>query len=332
MPEPLGWTPTSSPRTKWVVAALVVLFNVPLLHYFFFRSPPAITAQVPWRDDFSDPSRLAATYASTGGLWRVQNGELIAPGVKNNPLFLRAAAPRDVAIDVDARLLTPEGDVRLELAGDGVEGGSGYELVHGAFNNGRSAITRFGIVGTPSVSDRLVAARAKGSTATSLEELAKEGRFRADQGLSLEVRVSAPTVGRTVHHHVERVGPELRWYLDGTLAGQFIDPFPLEGPRHDRVGLSGWEGTVAFDNLVVTALAAFSGGAPSTVTPGPFTDDFNRTTLGAIGLGWRWPTCRWSTERCTPASFETAPSGSTPRCLTTPASRCARAPSAPKET
>ncbi len=276
----MSWSPTSNPRTRWVIAAVVVFFNLPLLHFYLLRAPPKTTTSVPWRDDFTDPAKLEANYFSTGGLWRLRNGALVSPGVKNNPLWLRAEVPNDVAIDVDVKGLTAEGDARLELAGDGATGGSGYQLVHG---NSGSAFGRLGIVGTPTLDARLSEARAKGAVVSSLDDLVKQGLFLADQGLKVDLRFPPLGVGRTVHERVERVGAELRWYVDGVEVARFVDPFPLGGKGHDRVGLSGWEGTLEFDDFTVTPISAFGQGAaaaPVAKPAGPFADDFDRASLG----------------------------------------------------
>lgn len=264
MNAPSDWRERTHPRSKYFLAAVIVLINLPLIHYFLFRGQPPVTATVPWADDFSDPAKLSVNYSSTGGQWRLRDGELIAPGVKNNPLWLKASLPHDVAIDVDVRALTSEGDVRIELFGDGVDAASGYQIVQGSMNNGPSSISRFGFVGTPA------------GTAVP----------RASSGVHLDVGAPRIEVGRRYHHRVERVGATVRWLIDGVLIGTFTDPFPLEGQGHDRVGLSGWEATLAFDNLVITPLTGSPQAlapAPAPAPPGPFRDDFER---GALGPHW----------------------------------------------
>ena len=52
-----------------------------------------VTFSVPYTDDFSDPSTVTEHYWTTGGHWRTINGELLSPGVKNNPLWLEAKLP-----------------------------------------------------------------------------------------------------------------------------------------------------------------------------------------------------------------------------------------------
>lgn len=277
-----SWRHATHPRSLLVIGAIVLVLNLPILHYAFFRRAAPVTAQVPWSDDFSDGNKLAQHYWSPGGQWRIVNGELLEPGVKSNPLWLQATLPHDVAVDVDVRALGPEADMRVEIFGSGVECGSGYQLIHGAINNGFSAISRFGYAGTPTLQERLSEARKKGSSASNLDQLAKEGLFRPNHGVRLDVNAPRVEVNRKYHYRVERVGAELRWYIDGVLVGQFVDPYPLEGRGNDRVGLSGWEASVMFDNLVVTPISSFGAAAPppAPVPAGPFKDDFERAAPG----------------------------------------------------
>ena len=108
-PAPLG-------RTGWlVIGAIVLLVNLPVLH-LLVRSEPKAAGHVPFSDDFSDPGTVGRNYRSHGGYPRVINGELLSPGTKNNPLWLDAALPHDVVVEVSARPISPEG----EIPGDAV--------------------------------------------------------------------------------------------------------------------------------------------------------------------------------------------------------------------
>src|SRR5262249_1268976 len=143
LPVDTRWEkPSGMGRLGWaVLASAILLVNLPLLHRLL-RSAPAATVALPYEDDFSSPATVAAHYFSTGGFWRTHSGELFSPGVKNNPLWLKAKLPQNVVIDFDARSSSPEGDIRVEVFGNGVDHLSGYELIQGGWNNTTSAIVR----------------------------------------------------------------------------------------------------------------------------------------------------------------------------------------------
>src|SRR6185369_15519917 len=121
---------------------IVLLANLPLIHYYLFRAQPEATVQVPFRDDYSDSSTVEKRYWTNGGLWRTVDGWLLSPGVRNNPLWLKAQLPRDVAVEFDVRSESPEGDIKCEIFGDGLNHASGYVLIHGGWNNSVSIIAR----------------------------------------------------------------------------------------------------------------------------------------------------------------------------------------------
>ena len=101
-PAPLG-------RRGWlVIGAIVLLVNLPVLH-LLVRSEPKASGHVPFSDDFTDPGTVGRNYRSYGGYPRMINGELLSPGTKNNPLWLDAALPHDVMVEVSARPISPDG-------------------------------------------------------------------------------------------------------------------------------------------------------------------------------------------------------------------------------
>ena len=134
--KPRGLTP----RGWAIIAGLAVVLNAPLIHYYLLRRAPEVTATVPYTDDFENPGTVAKNYFSTGGFWRTVNGELLSPGVKNNPLWLKAKLPQNVAVEFDAKSMSPEGDVKVEIFGDGSDHASGYVLIHGGWNNTMSVL------------------------------------------------------------------------------------------------------------------------------------------------------------------------------------------------
>ncbi len=226
--------PLSRLSIGMAVGAVLVL-NLPMLHYFLFRGAPKAPVSIPFQDDYSRPETVAENYWSSGGLWHVEAGQLVSPGVKNNPLWLKAKLPRDVAVEFDARSQSPEGDVKCEIFGDGVDHASGYVLIHGGWNNSLSIISRLdehgaAVPATPS------------------------GPFAADARVRVEQRGVPVQQGKSTHWRIERKGARITWFLDGAEYMHFDDPVPLEGSGHDRFGFSSWEAQLYFDNLKITPL------------------------------------------------------------------------------
>ena len=221
-PSPLPWQkPAGLSRRGWaVVAGFILLANLPVLHYLLLRGAPEATVTLPYQDDFSSPERLAANYFTTGGLWRLSGGELLSPGVRNNPLWLKARLPQNVVVEFDVRSQSPEGDIKVEIFGDGTDHASGYILIHGGWNNTISVIAR----------------------------LDEHGRMREEAN---PFRVQ---VGKTYHWRIERSGSLLKWSIDGQPFMSFDDPIPLAGEGHDRFGFSSWEADLYFDNLRIEPL------------------------------------------------------------------------------
>jgi len=189
-------------------------------------STQAATLTPLYRDDFDGPE-LAAVWRSTGEGARVEDGALVVEGLRNHPLWLTLELPDDVRIEFDAWAESEEGDIKVELAGDGVSVArtanyvaSGYVIVFGGWNNELSAIARRSEHGK----DRL--------TAT-------------------EPRVEP---GRRYHFTLLRQAGTLRWELDGAELLTLEDDAPLVGPGHRHFAFSGWESRVRFDNLVIYAL------------------------------------------------------------------------------
>ncbi|MFZ5445442.1 MAG: hypothetical protein ACOZQL_35955 [Myxococcota bacterium] len=218
-----------------VILGVVAIINLPMIHYFVFRSPVGPNQSLPFRDDYSDPNTVTAKYWSSGGLWRVVDGQLLSPGVKNNPLWLRASLPNDVAVEFDVRSMSPEGDIKVEIFGDGSDHASGYVLIHGGWNNSISIIARLDEHG-PSFNTLNMA------------------QYAADTRTRVEAAPFRVEIGRTYHWRIERRGKVISWFIDGQPFMRFDDPIPLTGKGHDRFGFSSWEAQLYFDNLVVTPL------------------------------------------------------------------------------
>jgi hypothetical protein len=250
------WTkPEGLSLRGWgVLGAVLLALQFPLLHYALLRAPAATTTTVPYAQDFSDPAVVERDFFSTGGHWRVVDGQLLSPGVKNNPLWLQASLPRDVAIEFDVRSESPEGDIKVELFGDGTDHASGYVLIHGGWNNSLSIIARLDEHGAPLASLQRQAERVAEQRGLKSASLVDTGVFRPGTRMRVEARPFPVELGRTYRWRIERRGALLRWFIDGKPFMEFEDPFPLEGKGHERFGFSSWEAQLFFDNLRVEPL------------------------------------------------------------------------------
>jgi hypothetical protein len=268
-------------RRGWLVlAAVVLLVNLPVLH-MLVRSEPPTKVTLPFADDFSDPTTVSRNYRALGGDPRVVNGQLLSPGTKNNPLWLSAALPRDVVVEVSVRPISADGEIRVVLFGSGLEAESGYQAILGPWSpNGSPA----------RVSSSLVRLDENGQTLSRWLSKARvpgdlrSAGFERNSGLRVEATSLPLDPNHVYRMRFERRGSVLRWVVDGTLIAELNDPFPLGGPGHDRLGLSSGEWDVYYDDLRVapTSGDAFAASAPPPPEPaaGPFSDDFDRAQLG----------------------------------------------------
>lgn len=183
-------------------------------------------ARLLFRDSFDAPE-LGPTWKPTGDGARIENGELVVENLRNHPLWLTLPLPDDVRIEFDARAFSDEGDIKVELAGDGRSfarsasyTASGYVIIFGGWHNSLSAIVR-------------------------------RNEHGADRRTSGALKVEA---GKRYHFTITRKDGAIRWELDGQEALVYDDPDPLTGPNHRHFAFGGWEARVAFDNLEIYAL------------------------------------------------------------------------------
>jgi len=242
-------------RRGWLILGAVLLgLQFPLLHYALLRGAPDAHVSLPYSQDFSDPSVVKRDFFSTGGYWRVVQGTLLSPGVRNNPLWLAASLPGDVAIEFDARSESPQGDIKVELFGDGTDHASGYVFIHGGWNNTLSVIARLDEHGRAEEALRDFSRRVAERRGTPGADWVATGVFKKDSRMRVEASPFPVEQGRTYRWRIERRGQALRWSIDGKPFMSFDDPFPLAGKKHDRFGFSSWDAQLHFDNLKVTAL------------------------------------------------------------------------------
>ncbi len=177
-------------------------------------------------DDF-ERAQLGKSYKKTGGNWRIDNGQLRVDGAKNRPLWLLRTLPRDVRVELDARSESPEGDIKVEIFGDGASyakhdsyEATSYVIIFGGWNNSKNVLARMDEHGE----DRVVGPPRKVEP------------------------------GRTYHFRIERVGGTLTVWVDDQVLLEMVDPAPLGGRGHDHFGFNNWKSDLWFDNLKVTPL------------------------------------------------------------------------------
>ena len=177
-------------------------------------------------DDF-ERGQLGAAYQKTGGNWRIRDGELHVKGARNHPLWLLRTLPPDVRVEFDARSESPEGDIKVEVFGDGASyakedsySATSYVVIFGGWDNSRNVLARMDEHGD----DRVVG----------------------------EARKVEP--GATYRFRIERIGGTLKVWVDGDILLQMDDPEPLRGRGHDHFGFNNWQSDLWFDNLNVTPL------------------------------------------------------------------------------
>jgi len=164
-----------------------------------------------------------------GQTWRphprvqVLEGWLRLQNVKNEPpVWLNMPLPNKVRVEFDARALTEDGDLKIEIFGDGVHHQSGYILVFGAHRNSEDWFAR-------------------------LDEHGKDRKDRPTIGVKK---------GQIYHMAVVRTDHVVRWFIDGEPFMFFDDKEPLRGKGHAFFAFNNWTSPVEFDNVQVFDLAA----------------------------------------------------------------------------
>ncbi len=190
-------------------------------------STRAAQGEVIFRDAF-DRSELGPDWKATGEGAYVRNGVLVVEGLRNHPVWLDRPLPDDVRIEFDAWAGSEEGDIKVELCGDGASWArsdnyiaTGYVIIFGGWNNTRNVIARKN----------------------------EHGRDRLESPADPPV---APD--RRYHFVITRSGHELLWEVDGKETLVYEDAQPLRGAGQNHFAFSGWEAEVHFDNLVIEAL------------------------------------------------------------------------------
>ena len=182
-------------------------------------------------DNF-DRNAIGPEWNPTGVGPVLDRGALRLTDLHNHPVWLRRELPDDIRIEFDAWAETEEGDIKVELAGDGQSfaktasyTATGYVVIFGGWNN-------------------------------QLNVIARRNEHGDDR-----VAVEQPKVepDRRFHFTIVRRGGELRWMIDGRLVAELDDDEPLLGPGQNHFAFNNWEAPTRFDNLEIYALAGQAG-------------------------------------------------------------------------
>jgi hypothetical protein len=179
-------------------------------------------------EDRFDRSALGDAWLDTSdGAYSIENGELLAQGAHNKPLWLKRKLPRNARVEFSARSASSAVDIKVELYGDGKSyakqasyTATSYVVILGGWNNTRSIIAR-------------------------MDEHARNRQVRKEPKAER---------GRNYRFSVTRRDKLLEWRLDGKPFLKFDDPEPLAGPGHEHFAINNWESEVYFDDLAVYEL------------------------------------------------------------------------------
>jgi hypothetical protein len=192
-------------------------------------------------ETFSDSferAELGPDYAPTSAVWRIEAGRLCGRGARNHPIWLRRRLPVNVRVEFDASSGSPDGDIKVELFGDGRSrarsrsyiDATSYLFVYGGWKNSLHVLAR-------------------------LDEHGADRRELALAPDATEARSKRVEPNRGYHFKLERLdGETLHWFVDGVPVFQFVDPDPLRGEGHEYFAFNDWETPVCFDNLVIYPL------------------------------------------------------------------------------
>ena len=217
----------SSDARRKAILGLFVAALVGLALFSITRKGDSRAAPLKLTFEAGDLSRFSSLAPNNA---RVEGGVLQIQGLMNRPLWLQYPLPHDVRVSVRARSLSPEGDVKVELFGDGHSGFVG---------DPRSAYTATGYI--------LV----MGGWSNTISAIARQHEHGHDRAERSDVRVE---VGRWYQWVIERRGGRLSWSVDGQPFLQLDDEAPLYDDQHRFFAFSDWMTPVEFDDLSIEPL------------------------------------------------------------------------------
>ncbi len=199
--------------------------------------PPDPLLTAPFTDNF-DRKDLGMAWNATSQVWRIQDGRLCGRNAKNHGAWLKRRLPVNARIEFDATSASPQGDLKVEVWGDGRSHATGvsytnatsYVVIFGGWKNSFHVLARID------------------------EHAPNRPEVKLDP-TSSDVRTAPVKANQTYRFSIERNdGKTVRWSVDGAEVISFADPQPLVGEKHQYFGFNNWEVPVCFDNLSITPL------------------------------------------------------------------------------
>ena len=186
-----------------------------------------------FEEDFEEALDPAVWNDTSTGGWEVREGELFSKGTKNAALWLKRELPEAVRVEFVARSESPDGDIKFEVFGDGAKHESGYIAIFGGWQNRLNIIARLDEHGE----DRCVM-----NAPTAVCRPGPAGRQRVVKGRAYKMALV-------------RVDHVVRWFVDGELFLEYVDPKPLKGAGHRHFAFNDWAVPLWFDGVKVYDLA-----------------------------------------------------------------------------
>jgi hypothetical protein len=188
--------------------------------------------------DFFERSELGPDWNATSQVWRIDGGKLCGQGARNHPVWLRRKLPTNARIEFDAMSSSPDGDLKVEVWGDGKSFAKGT-----SYTDATSYLTIFG----GWKNEYHVLAR--------IDEHAKDRPEVRTDPSGANPRAARVMPNRWYHFKIERTdGKTVRWLVDDIEILSLSDPKPLKGEGHAHLGFNDWDVRVCFDNLKITPL------------------------------------------------------------------------------
>lgn len=191
----------------------------------------------PFADSF-DRGEPGPDWNVTGPGWSIKEGRLCVSNAHNRPAWLRRRLPANARIEFEATSASADGDLKVEVWGDGQSAASGT-----SYTNATSYLVIFG------------------GWKNSLHVLARLDEHGADRKLlhvepgESDPRAQPVLPERAYRFKIERTDAKtVRYFVDEIEILSFKDPNPLLGEGHEYFAFNDWQVPACFDNLTITPL------------------------------------------------------------------------------